>query len=209
MEEPPFQSRLGPGPRSLYSHRVTDTGVETELKIPVADPDAVRSRLSKIGARAISPNDREVNLLLDTADRELSSRGCLLRLRRYGERRVLTFKGPVSYEGHIKRRTEHELEIGSLEVMLAVFEGLGLNVAARYEKDREAWQIDRVEVVLDHTPMGDFVEVEGPSELLEDVARSLGLDPSDAVRGSYMSLWVAYRERHPDRDLPRDMVFRE
>ncbi len=77
---------------------------------------------------------------------------------------------------------------------------------ARYEKDRETWRLDDVEIVLDHTPMGDFVEVEGPAGVLEMTARSIGLDPSAAVRGSYISLWRAYRERAAE-NLPVDMVF--
>jgi adenylate cyclase class 2 len=183
--------------------------VETELKIPVADLVQVRSALAARGATLISDNQREVNLLLDTADRELAARGCVLRLRRYGARRVLTFKGPPSYEGPIKIRTEHELEIGNLEIMVEVFGALGFSGVARYEKDREAWRFEGVEVVLDHTPMGEFVEVEGPSLQLEAVARSLGLDPTRAVRGSYMSLWLEFRSRNPERELPPDMVFGE
>lgn len=186
---------------------MTETGVETELKIPVADLEGVRSILTARGATLINDTAREVNLLLDTADRELAARGCVLRLRRYGARRVLTFKGPASYDGPIKIRTEHELEIESLEKLLAVFEALGYSGVARYEKDREAWRFEGVDVVLDHTPMGEFVEVEGPSLQLESVARSLGLDPTHAVRGSYMSLWLEFRTRYPERELPPDMVF--
>ena len=48
--------------------------------------------------------------------------------------------------------------------MLEILDHLGLQVVARYEKDREMWLVDEVSVVLDHTPMGDFVEVEGPRE---------------------------------------------
>jgi adenylate cyclase class 2 len=188
---------------------VTDPGVETELKIPVADLAEVRAALAAGGAELVQDNQREVNLLLDTADRDLTARGCVLRLRRYGDRRVLTFKGPAAYDGPIKTRTEHELEIGNLETMLAVFEALGYSCIARYEKDREAWRFGGVEVVLDHTPMGEFVEVEGPSRKLESAARSLGLDPAAAVRGSYMSLWLEFRTRNPERKLPPDMVFGE
>jgi adenylate cyclase class 2 len=186
---------------------VENTGVENELKIPVADLAPVRASLGGVHARLISASAREENLLLDTADRELSGRGCVLRLRRYGARRLLTFKGPPSYDGHIKVREEHELEIESLETMLTVFQALGFSGVVRYEKDRETWHCNGVEVVLDHTPMGDFVEVEGPTGLLDSVTRLLGLDPSDAVRGSYMSLWSEYRERHPERNLPPHMVF--
>jgi len=77
------------------------------------------------------------------------------------------------------------------------------------KKDREEWLLEQCSVVLDHTPMGDFVEVEGPPERLERVARLLGLDAETAVRGSYVSLWVEYRELHPELDLPANMVFTE
>lgn len=186
---------------------MNDTGIETELKIPVNDLAAVRANLATLDASLISESAREENLLLDTADRELSGRGCVLRLRRHGARRILTFKGPATYDGHIKVRPEHELEIEDLETMLTVFEALGFFGVVRYEKERETWRINDAEVVLDHTPMGDFVEVEGPPELIGSVARSLGLDPSDAVRGSYISLWSEFRVRHPELDLPPDMVF--
>ncbi|MDX2437957.1 MAG: class IV adenylate cyclase [Acidobacteriota bacterium] len=186
---------------------MTDPGIETELKIPVADLAMIRSRLAVLDARLISESKREVNLLLDTRDHELSGRGCVLRLRKYGDLRILTFKGPASYDGPIKVRPEHEVLIEDLEKMQTVLEALGFVGVARYEKDRETWRAGPVEIVLDHTPMGDFVEVEGPSELLESVTRSLGLDPHHAVRGSYMSLWTEFRACNSEMKLPPDMVF--
>jgi len=188
---------------------MSDTGVETELKIPVADLDEVRSRLVSLGAEMVCASMREVNHLLDTGDLVLSGRGCVLRLRSYGDFRVLTFKGQVSYDGAIKVRPEFEVQIEDLEKMRAVLEALGYVVLARYEKDRETWKTGGAEVVLDHTPMGDFVEVEGPAEVLESIALSLGLDPLAAVRGSYMSLWAEYRTSYPEKGLPHDMVFPE
>lgn len=157
----------------------------------------------------MSDRGREVNLLLDTRNLDLAADGCLLRLRGHGARRILTFKGPASFDGSIKVRPELEVQVEDLEKMQAVLEALGFVGVARYEKDRETWRLEGVEVVLDHTPMGDFVEVEGPSELLEPITLALGLDPSSAVRGSYMSLWEAYREANPESNLPRDMVFSE
>ena len=71
---------------------MTDPGVETELKIPVEEVACVRARLVSHGAKMMTESRREVNLLLDNGDRELSGRGCVLRLRRYGARHILTFK---------------------------------------------------------------------------------------------------------------------
>ena len=184
------------------------TPLEKELKIPVENLQLVQKALSARGAILLTPMAREENFLLDSEDGRLGAKGCVLRLRRYGERRVLTFKGPARYEGPIKIRTEQELGIDRLSPMREVFELLGFSVVARYQKDREAWRLDDAEVVLDHTPMGDFVEVEGPIHTLEGVARSIGLDPTTAVRGSYMGLWREYREQRSHEDLPRDMVFK-
>ena len=181
--------------------------IEAEIKIPVENLDSIREAL--IGTRAISvhPMAREVNLLLDTDNGCLQDAGNILRLRRYGSRHILTFKGPAVYHGPVKERPEHETEIENTEQMLEILDHLGLRAVARYEKDREMWLVDEISVVLDHTPMGDFVEVEGPRERLQTAARFLGLEPSTAVKGSYLSLWREHRSRHPEKNLPVDMVF--
>ena len=186
---------------------MSSAGVETEIKIPVGDLDVVREALARERATAVHPRAREVNLLLDTDDGRLQGAGTVLRLRRYGRRHILTFKGPAVYRGPVKERPEYEVEIEDAEMMLEILDQLGLQVVARYEKDREMWLVDEILVVLDHTPMGDFVEVEGPRERLPAAVRSLGLDPSTAVRDSYPSLWREHRSRHQGMNLPVDMVF--
>jgi adenylate cyclase class 2 len=75
----------------------------------------------------------------------------------------------------------------------------------RYEKQRESWMLGETRVDLDHTPMGDFVELEGPTDSLEATAHRLGLDPERAVAQSYIGLWRDFRRQHPE--LGRDMVF--
>ena len=142
---------------------------------------------------------REVNVLLDTTDHRLTAAGRVLRLRRVGDRHLLTLKGPANYRGPIKEREELELEVGDVEVMAAVLEGIGLRRVIRYEKDRETWRLAAVTVTLDHTPMGDFVEIEGPRDELREAAVAIGLDTEAAVRGSYVSLWQEYRRQHPEQ----------
>jgi adenylate cyclase class 2 len=181
--------------------------LESELKIPVPDLARVRDDLQRARAIVVQTMAREANLLLDADDRRLRGAGCVLRLRRHVERKVLTFKGPADYRGAIKERPEYETEISDLENTTEILGELGFKVTMRYEKDREEWLLDDVTVALDHTPMGSFVEVEGPPEKLNQTAELLGLNIDSAVRDSYASLWLAYRERHPELDLPFDMVF--
>lgn len=183
--------------------------LETELKIPVADHESIREVLRLAGAETVQTMAREVNLLLDAPDGRLRAAGSLLRLREHGDRQLITFKGAPSFRGAIKQRLELETRIGDLTMMVEILDHLGFRIFMKYEKDREEWQMGEFSVVLDHTPMGDFVEVEGPAEQLEQTARSLGLEIADAVRGSYPSLWQDYRTRHPEDALPLDMVFPE
>lgn len=184
-------------------------GNETELKIPVEDLDGVRRRLRAAGAGRESPAEVERNELFDYPDRRLTTSGHALRLRRVGGRWVLTLKGPVSYQGPVKVREEQELAVEEGEVLAVIFSRLGLEPLIRYEKRRERWRLGGVEVALDRTAMGDFVELEGEVALLVDAARALDLDPARAVRGSYLSLWERYRERHPELRLPVDMLLPE
>ncbi len=183
--------------------------METELKIPVPDLGSVRESLVRRSATRVHPMAREINILLDSDGGRLQKTGSILRLRTYGGQHILTFKGPVKYHGNIKERPEHEVTCEDAGRLLEIFEHLGFSVAARYEKDRETWLLGGMAVVLDHTPMGDFVEIEGPPEALADTAASLNLDHEQAVRGSYLSLWSEYRKSHQGTDLPADMVFPE
>lgn len=181
-------------------------GDETELKIPVANLDPVRRRLLAVRAQRESPPEVERNVLFDSPDRRLTAAGQALRLRQVGGGWVLTFKGPVSYQGQVKVREELELGVGEGEVLAGIFARIGLYPLVRYEKERERWRLGGVEVALDRTAMGDFVELEGAVATLEEAAQALDLDPAWAVRGSYLSLWEQYREQHPELDLPVDMV---
>jgi adenylate cyclase class 2 len=183
------------------------TPTETELKIPVPDLDSVRQRLADSNAREIHAAEREVNVLFDSADGDMTRADRVLRLRRMGRARRLTLKGPPRFEGQIKHREELELEVGDVETMAAILDRLGFQPTLRYEKDRETWEIHGVTVTLDHTPMGDFVELEGAADRLAAAAESIGVAVADAVRGSYISLWQEYRAQNPGLDLPTDMVF--
>jgi adenylate cyclase class 2 len=181
--------------------------VETELKIPIEDLAAVRARLEARGAHQIHPAQREINLLLDGPAGEITATGRVLRLRRIGDRSRLTLKGPATFAGNIKSREELEIEVSDLEALAAILARLGFEPVLRYEKDRETWRTSGVTVTLDHTPIGDFVELEGSAGQLEAAAAELGLDVDSAVRGSYSDLWMSFRDLHPELNLPDDMVF--
>ncbi len=175
---------------------------ERELKFRTEGLESVRERLVELEAERVGPSHFEDNWLLDR-DGELLERGCVLRLRFDGLGAHVTFKGPRRMDGATKVRLEHEFTVGDLEGAQALFESLGYKVVRRYQKMREPWRLGGVEVALDHTPIGDFVEFEGGRA--ETLAKRCGFDPLRAERRSYLRLYDDYLREHPN--APAEMVF--
>ena len=177
--------------------------IERELKFAQVDLEAIRQRLVEVEAERLGPAIFEENWLLDRSD-ELAHRSSILRVRsEEGRGAVVTFKGPASFEGSTKVRVELETRVESAEQALALFTALGFQVERRYQKMREEWRLGTETICLDHTPIGDFLEFEG--ERAEAVAKRCGLDPTTALRKSYLMLYADYLAEHPD--APHDMLF--
>jgi adenylate cyclase class 2 len=114
--------------------------------------------------------------------------GRKLRLRRHGnDIALLTLKGP-RLNGTHKARMEVETPV-SYEAAKRILELLGYRVNETYSKLREEYRLDGCPVCLDHIPeCGWFVEIEGASKQIAEIARRLGLRPADRERRSYRKL---------------------
>lgn len=187
------------GPR-----KKTDPPEERELKFATEGLEHVRERLLELEAERLGPTHFEDNWVLDK-DGELERAGCVLRLRTDGRGARLTLKGPRRMEGHMRVRVEHETAVEDAATAQVIFEALGFHVVRRYQKMREEWRLGGVEVALDHTPIGDFVEFEG--ERGEVLAKRCGFDPAKAENRSYLRLYADYLAQHPE--APPEMVFPE
>ena len=179
------------------------TGVERELKFAEVDHDALRERLQSLEAEPQGPRRLEDNWVFDRKT-ELVDSGSLLRLREDRSGSRITFKGPATYEGSVKVRTEVETLVDDVEAMRSILELLEYRQIYRYQKYREEWHLGSIIISLDHTPIGDFAEFEG--EGCEIVARRFGLEPEAAERRNYLRLYADYRREHPD--APEDMIFK-
>lgn len=183
---------------------------EVEIKLVVHDPRALRRRLVALGFQRASKRQFERNLLYDFPDRELRKAGSLVRLRFAGGRSLLTFKGPRLQKGRFKERQEIECRVSDGQEMGLVLEALGLRVAFRYEKYRTVYRKRRDtvqgEITFDETPIGAYVEIEGPRRWIDRVAKALGYREEDYVSASYGRLYLGWCEAHGCE--PSDMVFR-
>lgn len=176
--------------------------VERELKFACSDLNELRDRLEAAEAERISAAALEDNLIFDR-DGELVAANCLLRLRFDTHGARLTYKGPPTYEGGVKIREEIETSISKPEELRAILENLGYRKVQRYQKYREEWRLGGVIVCLDRTPIGHFVEFEG--DAAGKLAERFGLDPQQAERRSYISIYQDYRKTEPT--APEEMVF--
>jgi adenylate cyclase class 2 len=210
---------------------------ETEIKLKIGDVRAFHRALKRMGARpfgSATGRVHEENVIFDTPDGGLAKHGQLLRIRTETpdvrgkakaagskQRIVVTFKQPPTSpdshnarHGRYKVRDEIELEVSEAGNLTKIFEGLGMSGWFRYEKYRttfrltasKAWARELL-IELDETPIGTFVELEGPAEAIDRAATELGFSRRDYVLKSYLVLYMEECRRKGEQ--PRNMVFPE
>jgi adenylate cyclase, class 2 len=164
-----------------------DRTIESELKFRVAGPrdhDKLRAVLRQRGAK-LTERYKEDNYRFTGPGK--STRNTTLRLRVFngGPRGVLTAKGPAKFDAGVKIREETEIDVTDVHATLDILQQLGFRVGWTYPKRRSLWMLDGVAITLDVLDFGWFVELEGPAEVLPEMARSVGLDPTNALKDSY------------------------
>ncbi len=180
--------------------------LETEVKIRIADLAGTCQRIEASGFQISQPREFESNTLYDTPAKSLLSSGTLLRLRESGGRYCVTWKGRYQVGPH-KTRPELETTLGSLETMARIFGELGYEPVFRYEKYRREYRVAGQPGVItaDETPIGNFLELEGPGTWIDETAQQLGLGPADYVLESYVRLYLKDCEQRGI--TPSNMVF--
>lgn len=183
---------------------------ETEIKLALSGTVSLRRRLRQLRFRVRQRRSFERNTLFDTARRTLRRRGCMLRLRSVNGRHWLTFKGPAERLRGYKVRVEFEAELSGAPAAQAILAGLGLRPVFRYEKFRTVYtgrgRWRGGEVMLDETPIGAFVELEGSRRWIRRLAQALGAGPRAFITKTYAALYADWCQRR--RRPLGNMIFR-
>lgn len=159
------------------------------------------------------PRHFEDNWLLDTAERQLSQRAAILRVRQVNNAGTLTFKekaAPDAAATQFKARVEIETPIADPESTVAILERLGYRKWFRYQKYRTVYRAGLpsgawLHVMFDETPLGNFVELEGTEEAIAAAVQLLGVRREEYILESYLALQINHC-RARGREL-EDMVF--
>lgn len=179
---------------------------EVEIKLEVASAAAALDLLRPAGFTPGHERAFEANEVFDTPARTLLEARSLLRLRSFRGEAILTFKGPPRPGPH-KSRPEFETAVETPGAMLAILQGLGFQVVFRYEKYRTSFSRpgEPGHAVLDETPIGAYLELEGPPDWIDRTAAGLGFARDAYITASYGTL---YRDWCQARGLaPTHMVF--
>jgi adenylate cyclase class 2 len=177
------------------------------------------------------------NVIFDTPQGGLAKHGQLLRIRtetpeasnhkkpqKTGSKFLVTFKRPIARptpalspgapKGRHKVREELELAIPDAATMSAIFEGLGMSGWFRYEKYRTTFRLPASQswargllIELDETPIGTFVELEGPADAIDRAAAELGFSKRDYILKNYLVLYIEDCNRRGEE--PGQMIFPE
>ncbi len=162
----------------------------------------------------------EWNTLFDTAQQDLRKRQQLLRTRietpdghvprgrkNGAQPALLTFKGPVvggrlrgggsKISGGHKVREEIEFQLGDAAGVAKILDRLGMRPSFHYEKYRTTFQLPTTKlwakgllIELDETPIGIFMELEGPPIAIDRAAKELGFSTKDYILKNYVSLFA-------------------
>ena len=148
--------------------------IEIKLRLP-GNLGKIRRALRDQGFRVSKSRLHEYNVLLDTSTRALRSHGKLIRVRRVGTHNVLTYKGP-SEQGRYKKRHEIEVVLPDAFKVEQIFNEIGYHPIFRYEKFRTEYAKapSTGKVLVDETPIGNYLEIEGSERWIDRTAKMLG-----------------------------------
>jgi len=180
--------------------------LEVEVKFLLSDRTAFRAQLLAAGAAQDKARIFERNVRFDTPDNRLLEHEELLRLRQDTAVR-LTYKGqaPADVYSEAKVREELEISLSDFDTAALILTRLGFAPVQVYEKYRETFIWQDVEIVLDELPFGDFVELEGAEPAIKAAAAALALPWDKRITNNYLGLMTAVKNfYHLDFD---DLTF--
>jgi adenylate cyclase, class 2 len=168
----------------------TEKRLEIEVKIKLQRLEPWRRKIRLLPAALESARVFERNIVFDNGQGDLKKKGILLRLRQKGGQAVLTVKMPVQKKSIYKVREETEALVSDFANMEKMLQDIGFRPFFIYEKYREVYSALETQIMVDETPIGNFIEIEGAPERIDAVAARLGFSAADFIPDSYYGLFL-------------------
>jgi adenylate cyclase, class 2 len=170
--------------------------IETEKKYRLSKEqfDVVLSSLKELNGEFIR-EEFEINLLYGGGI--LENEKALLRVRKIDDKTILTYKKQLHNQLGVKQHTEYETEVGDCEAIENIIKSLGFQLGMVYEKRRQTWHLQNVEICLDELPFGLFMEIEGKISEIGLIEMLLELEDFEVENDTYPKL-TFYRGTEKD-----------
>jgi len=168
---------------------------EVEVKYKVKSFRGVKSKLKELGFELVESEEFKDHYYTDKAGKFIKNETCL-RLRKRGDKALLTYKPKTVRNQVIKSKTEVETMVDFKE-MDDIIKRLGFPLAVKFNKSSEEYKKGRVTVSLDIVNGIKYVEVEvmahktkRAKERVKEVVEALGL--KDREPRNYRDITMGY-----------------
>ena len=162
--------------------------VEIEVKIRIIDIKNLGEKILQLGAKLEKERFYEENTLYDFPSKILYKKWQALRLRKINKKSFLTFKGPPQKSRKFKIREEYETEVKNEKQLKKILKSLGFIPVFNYEKHRTVYRKKSLEISLDETSIGNFIELEGKRGEIVKFAKALGVSKREFIKLDYIQL---------------------
>ncbi len=159
--------------------------IEKKYRLTSQQSEQIAANLQEFGAD-FQGEDFETNTLYNGGI--LDEKLAVLRIRKAGDKTILTYKQRIENTSAIKHQIEHETNVESAEEIEKIIENLGFVKAVIYEKRRQTWSFRHVEVVLDELPFGLFMEIEGSIQDITEAEMLLDAEDFEVELETYPRL---------------------
>lgn len=162
--------------------------LEIEVKLKIDDVVGIKDKILSQGATLDKERHSQEDTFYDRPSMELRKKHHALRIRRIGKKTFLTFKGPEQKSRKFKIREEYETEVKNERNLRKILKSLGLQPVFQYTKFRTAYRKKRLIICVDETPVGNFLELEGPQSEIVKFVHMLNLSKKDFIKLDYVQL---------------------
>jgi len=163
---------------------------EIEVKFKIDNIDDVKKQLITLGASIEKPYQQTTHGFFSNDSIE---KGIFPRIRDERDDIVLTVKVKPKEESNYFERMEYSMKIKSVKEGEDILKALGFDDVRVFEKTRQECEFLNTKITLDKLYFGDFIEIEGEKEDIENVISKLGLENKERITKAYLALEDDYK----------------
>lgn len=162
---------------------------EIEVKFKIDKTDNIKNKLANLGAYFEEPYKQTTHGFFSN---DSIKKGIFPRIRDEKDDIILTVKVKPKEESNYFERMEYSMKIQNARDGEDVLRALGFNEVRVFEKVRQECGFSNTKIALDKLYFGDFIEIEGEKEDIENVINKLGLENKERISKAYLALEKDY-----------------